>query len=427
LCKKKVKKKKKFFNMDDDYDNEKELPMDAVEIPAALTDGTESVASQPVSNINNDAPLNSTMDTTIDSIQSSTKTSHVDEDDNQSQQSHLSEDICLETEMTLIENNIEKEISCSEWGENPENGPATVMESNPKISILSRDEATTEENVHHCDGMVNEIIKDQDCSPHSVASRMRNQSFERSQSDDDDFVFSEVNVPDEDRKICSATDANKNVFRNDESVLDSSSARPTIEPVGSKDESVGEELGDLCSPVTLFSPLPLISRNSLATVTSEYTYDDDSTADDNLCPICLCGYQCGDILIESKHCTHIFHKGTQELGFFGMFMMKASTHALFSLYVAECILEWLEKKDCCPVCRESMITDSELKSAATSLVGKTRMYRAVASMQPTPVRAPFAVRRPTSVRAPAGRGGPSLGGNIALSGTGQHTIRRTFS
>jgi hypothetical protein len=166
------------------------------------------------------------------------------------------------------------------------------------------------EKFGHCDGFVTESFHDQEISPLSVASRMPNQSFEQSQSDEEDFVLS--HDCEDDMKISSVTDANKMVFRKDESATDNLSGQPIIEPVGSKDESVGEELGDLCSPLTLRSPFPLISRNSLATVTSEYTYDDDSTADDNLCPICLCGYQSGDILIESKHCTHIFHKGTQE-------------------------------------------------------------------------------------------------------------------
>jgi Ring finger domain len=95
---------------------------------------------------------------------------------------------------------------------------------------------------------------------------------------------------------------------------------------------------------------------SFTTVTSEYAYDvDDSTSEDNVCPICLSGYEKGDTIFVSKHCTHCFHK--------------------------DCILEWLEKHDDCPICRVNMVTESEMSRAATSLVGEMRMYRAVASMQ----------------------------------------------
>ncbi len=66
----------------------------------------------------------------------------------------------------------------------------------------------------------------------------------------------------------------------------------------------------------------------------------------------------GDILIASKHCSHLFHK--------------------------DCILEWLEKHETCPVCRVDMVTDSEMNQAATSIVGRTRMYVAVESITRSP-------------------------------------------
>jgi hypothetical protein len=124
------------------------------------------------------------------------------------------------------------------------------------------------------------------------------------------------------------------------------------------EESVGKEL-------SLHLPrIPLVRRESFNTTASEFTYDDESTVD-HACPICLGGYKKGDMLSASKHCPHMFHK--------------------------ECILEWLEQHAECPLCRVKMITDNEMNQAATSLVGKTRMYRAVEAYQPAP-RTPRAAR-----------------------------------
>lgn len=111
-------------------------------------------------------------------------------------------------------------------------------------------------------------------------------------------------------------------------------------------------------------PIPLVRRESYTTTASEFTYDDESTVEHS-CPICLGGYKKGDMLSASKHCPHMFHK--------------------------ECILQWLEKHAECPLCRVKMITDNEMNQAATSLVGKTRMYRAVEAYQPAP-RTPRAAR-----------------------------------
>jgi hypothetical protein len=120
------------------------------------------------------------------------------------------------------------------------------------------------------------------------------------------------------------------------------------------EEIVSEEPFD--SPALHLS-IPLVRRESFTTTASEFTYGDESTVD-HACPICLGGYKKGDMLSASNHCPHMFHK--------------------------DCILEWLEQHDECPMCRVKMITDNEMNKAATSLVGKTRMYRAVAAYQPAP-------------------------------------------
>jgi hypothetical protein len=62
-----------------------------------------------------------------------------------------------------------------------------------------------------------------------------------------------------------------------------------------------------------------------------------------------------------------------------MLAMSSRWLTLFLVF-QDCIMEWLQKNDDCPICRTSMITEAEVNQAASSLVGKTRMYRAVASM-----------------------------------------------
>lgn len=89
-------------------------------------------------------------------------------------------------------------------------------------------------------------------------------------------------------------------------------------PEGEMAEEVKEEIASTKESSdedeSSFSPLPfsLNKHASFATVTSEYTYDDDSTTGDNVCPICLSGYKVGDLLASSKHCLHTFHKGKVE-------------------------------------------------------------------------------------------------------------------
>mmetsp|Transcript_21746 Transcript_21746/g.38327 ORF Transcript_21746/g.38327 Transcript_21746/m.38327 type:complete len:1039 (-) Transcript_21746:340-3456(-) len=154
---------------------------------------------------------------------------------------------------------------------------------------------------------------------------------------------------------------------------------------------------DMCAPSSLYPPyqleraisgastlsglgglIPLKTvgsyRSTASSNVSYFSYDDISIASEEseMCAICLCPYEEGDIRIFSKRCTHAFHK--------------------------ECILEWLVKShNECPCCRIDMVTKLEIKETSASLIGTERLAQAMAvvngsEMQEAP---PFhGVRRP---------------------------------
>lgn len=70
-------------------------------------------------------------------------------------------------------------------------------------------------------------------------------------------------------------------------------------------------------------------------------YSSISQNDELVCSICLDGYESDDAIIQSKNCSHYFHK--------------------------ECILEWLVKSDECPCCREDMMSEEEVEEAADKI------------------------------------------------------------
>lgn len=124
---------------------------------------------------------------------------------------------------------------------------------------------------------------------------------------------------------------------------------------------------------------PNLSQGEASVISSNFEYYDDDETDDNVCAICLDGYEEGEVLISSKYCSHLFHK--------------------------DCILEWLDKHDVCPCCRVDMVTDSEVNKAARELVGKTRLCKAIAMkrMQATPPASPPGrARAHSGVRSPQG-------------------------
>jgi hypothetical protein len=110
----------------------------------------------------------------------------------------------------------------------------------------------------------------------------------------------------------------------------------------------------------LGAPVPLKKVDSLASAgassnVSYFSYEDMSIASEEseMCAICLCPYEEGDVRIFSKRCTHVFHK--------------------------DCILLWLVKShNECPCCRIDMVTKSEIKETSASLLGTERLAQALA-------------------------------------------------
>ena len=85
----------------------------------------------------------------------------------------------------------------------------------------------------------------------------------------------------------------------------------------------------------------------------------------------------GDLVITSKYCSHLFHK--------------------------DCILEWLDNHDDCPICRVHMVTNLDINEAATSIVGKMRLCKAIASMNAIPPHPrPFLLPASRAGSAPQG-------------------------
>jgi len=112
---------------------------------------------------------------------------------------------------------------------------------------------------------------------------------------------------------------------------------------------------------------------SLSSNISYFSYEDISIASEEseMCAICLCPYEEGDIRIFSKRCSHAFHK--------------------------ECILEWLVKShNECPCCRIDMVTKSEIEETSASLIGTERLAQALAVVNVSGMREapPFRGRRP---------------------------------
>jgi len=71
--------------------------------------------------------------------------------------------------------------------------------------------------------------------------------------------------------------------------------------------------------------------NDIDALVSGAQEQQEDTENNDSCPIFLDAWDEGDIIIESKRCSHQFHKS--------------------------CILLWLEKNDQCTCCRAQMVND----------------------------------------------------------------------
>lgn len=153
-----------------------------------------------------------------------------------------------------------------------------------------------------------------------------------------------------------------------------------LKPVGSSFDDTLEPLpasvfrphqSGLDQPVSLKKVESYKSTDrSLSSNVSYFSYEDVSIASEEceMCAICLCPYEEGDIRMFSKRCTHVFHR--------------------------LCVLEWLVKAHHeCPCCRVEMVTKAEIKDVSQSLIGTDRLAQAMAvvgsDMQQAP---PFRVR-----------------------------------
>lgn len=174
------------------------------------------------------------------------------------------------------------------------------------------------------------------------------------------------------------------IFRERESndELDRIGVEPCVShdtEVASNVDEVSKSSHDRRTIMTKLSPAEIAPSYKLKSVKSHLTdgssvsyfsYEDVSLEDEEseMCAVCICPYEEGDVRVFSKHCSHVFHK--------------------------DCIFEWLIKgRNECPCCRKDMVTKSEIKGVSASLLGTEILNKAM---------------REATVEAPPLRRGPRL-------------------
>uniref|UniRef100_A0A7S0ACQ4 RING-type domain-containing protein n=1 Tax=Minutocellus polymorphus TaxID=265543 RepID=A0A7S0ACQ4_9STRA len=75
--------------------------------------------------------------------------------------------------------------------------------------------------------------------------------------------------------------------------------------------------------------------------------DNDTSESHVACSICLEEYQAEDEVVIGINCIHMFHK--------------------------VCAIDWLEKQEVCPCCRETMISSERMSDAASTVLSAERM------------------------------------------------------
>ena len=144
---------------------------------------------------------------------------------------------------------------------------------------------------------------------------------------------------------------------------------------------------------------------SLSSNISYFSYEDVSVASEEceMCAICICPYEEGDIRIFSKRCPRKLSlcDVCLDISFHMTNPFDSSPsshhnelHILLDVFHKECILEWLVKShNECPCCRVDMVTKTEITMVSQSLIGTDRLAQAMAAvgseMQQAP---PFRVR-----------------------------------
>jgi hypothetical protein len=380
-------KKKKKRNTD----NEGEVPYD-VEIPAMSTDGTEEESTNPPSSpdrstagssSNNDEAYSEALYAMEGNVVDSSGCSVDFDSDDEDDMSVARLEVRLHESAVSMDGDKERAAVCDgNLYEESADLPRTPVDSMDSVVCLSPSSCSDTQGppkaaLRTFGSCSSDPIDDAVLSPEHTPVRRTMPSGCNDQSvnspgsifDKEDYALSaDLSVPD----LSSASDRSRSFAIPEHEAVEESPEG--IEENDCSSESPSDRLEeDLAMAATIASlrhPFPLTSRESFTTVASEYTYDDDScTTGDNLCPICLCGYKKGDSLIVANHCSHMFHK--------------------------DCILEWLDAHDDCPICRTGMVTDVEMNLAATNLVGKARMYRAVASLRPASTQTPPSGARPS--------------------------------
>mmetsp|Transcript_35515 Transcript_35515/g.47674 ORF Transcript_35515/g.47674 Transcript_35515/m.47674 type:complete len:255 (+) Transcript_35515:64-828(+) len=107
------------------------------------------------------------------------------------------------------------------------------------------------------------------------------------------------------------------------------SSSDSAESIDDAKEAVGNE-----------NPEEDAEKGEMSAVASNNSYNE------NICAICICDFEEGDIVTHGVNCGHVFHK--------------------------ECVLEWLGKHNECPTCRRDMIRADKMTNAEKSTLSKER-------------------------------------------------------